>query len=113
MKRRETLTLGNGTHTGAGESCEQAVTSLGGGQVARIMKFQGAGRPEKVTGILRPGARGRVGSEPREPSLQTCLGLVLSEQGQCRLELGRPLRERLPAYLSSTLRPYCLPLNRT
>lgn len=48
------------------------------------MKFQGAGRPEEVIGVLRPGARGRVGSKPREPSSQTCLGLVLSKQGQWR-----------------------------
>lgn len=50
MKGRETLALGSGTHTGAGEACEGAMTSLGGGQVASIMEFQGAGMPERVTG---------------------------------------------------------------
>ena len=86
MKRRETLTLGNGTHTGAGESCEWAVTSLGGVRVASIMEFQGAGRPEKVIGVLKPGVRGSIVNETREPtlspgtaatakSLQSCLTL--------------------------------------
>ena len=69
MKRRETLTLGNGTHAGAGESCEWAVTSRGGVQVASIMEFQRAGRPETVIGVLRPGVRGSIGNETREPTL--------------------------------------------
>lgn len=66
VKRKETLTLGDGTHTRAGESCEWAVTSLGGVQVASIKGFQGAGRPEKVISVLRPeGAQAmRQGSQP-------------------------------------------------
>ena len=70
--------------------------------MASIMEFQRAGRPEKVIGVLRPGVRGSIGNETREPTLSPGTAATAKSLQSCPTLCdpidGSPLGSPVPGF---------------